>query len=116
MILIHKNINDAKFFMLFCMLMFSYTSMFAQNEIHTNKEKSCIDKNETNVISTKDNLASTDFTVWYMGTRENGKENESNLNSTNFGKKQLMNSGINTKNVLIRAFLKKVVYNGTAVS
>jgi hypothetical protein len=54
-----------------------------------------------------------DVAAWLMGeTNTNGVK----TTATNFGKKQLINAGVNTNSVLVRSFLKKVVGQESAVA
>lgn len=95
-----KNVTTVRLFVLFVFLMLSSTGVFAQN---TTPAVQTPVSNETTVISAENGVASMEFAIWFMGVKKTTNEN-----NASFSKKALINSGINTNNVLIRSFLKKV--------
>ena len=111
------NVTNVRLFVLFVLLMLSTTGAFAQTNtvsvVATSTEVSV--SNEAKMIITADNaVASTtmDFAVWFMGS----KKSTNDTSNGTFSKKQLINSGINTNNVLIRSFLKKVSTQGNGIA
>ena len=111
------NVTNVRLFVLFVLLMLSTTGAFAQTNtvsvVATSTEISV--SNEAKMIITADNaVASTtmDFAVWFMGS----KKSTNDTSNGTFSKKQLINSGINTNNVLIRSFLKKVSTQGNGIA
>ena len=111
------NVTNVRLFVLFVLLMLSTTGAFAQTNtvsvVATSTEVSV--SNEAKMIITTDNaVASTtmDFAVWFMGS----KKSTNDTSNGTFSKKQLINSGINTNNVLIRSFLKKVSTQGNGIA
>jgi hypothetical protein len=100
-------------FVLFVLLVLSSTGVFAQNTTTTASTEVSVAKETTTVIATQNGIATMDVASWLMG------ENNTNgvkTNATNFGKKQLINAGVNTNSVLVRSFLKKVVGQESSVA
>ena len=104
------NVTNVRLFVLFVLLMLSTTGAIAQTNatsvVATTSTEVSVSNEVKMVITTNNAVASTsmDFAVWFMGSKKTTKETS---NGT-FSKKQLINSGIKTNNVLIRSFLKKV--------
>ena len=107
----NRTQTNIKLFVLFVLLTLSATGAFAQTSkssvVETTSTEVSILKGATYVINNDDAVASStiEFAIWFMGSKKTTKDNSSN---GTFSKKQLINSGINTNNVLIRSFLKKV--------
>ena len=104
------NVTNVRLFVLFVLLMLSTTGAIAQTNatsvVATTSTEVSVSNEVKMVITTNNAVASTsmDFAVWFMGSKKTTNETS---NGT-FSKKQLINSGIKTNNVLIRSFLKKV--------
>jgi hypothetical protein len=100
--------TNFRLFVLFVLLVLSSTGAFAQanttSAAATTSTEISVSKEATIVISTENTIASMDFAVWFMGS----KKTTNSTSNGSFGKKQLINSGINTNSVLIRSFLKKI--------
>ena len=102
--------TNFRMFVLFVVLVLSSTGVFAQ----TTPAQVSVATPVTNIISTENAVASSmDFAVWFTGVKQNTNDTQS---TTAFNKKQLINSGINTNNVLLRAFLKKVTNQGSNIA
>jgi hypothetical protein len=114
-----KNVTNVRLFVLFVLLVIANTGVFGQNKVEdialTAATEVSVSKDATIVTTTDNTIASTsmDFAVWFTGTKNTKSENQSN---GSFSKKQLINSGVNTNNVLIRSILKKVSYQGNDVA
>ena len=99
-----KNVTNVRLFVMFVLLVLSSTGVFGQN---TTTPTQVLVSNETTVsIAAENAVASMEFAVWFMGVKKTSSDAAST--SAAFGKKQLINSGIKTNNMLIRTFLKKV--------
>lgn len=101
--------TNFRIFVLFILLVLSSAGVFAQtktsSDFVTTSTEFSISKEATNVISIENSVTvSMDFAIWYMGSIKT----TNNSSNGSFSKKQLINSGINTNNVLIRSFLKKM--------
>lgn len=110
--------TNFRLFVLFVLLVLSSTGVFAQNTTttvltSTTTTQVSVAKEATTVIATENGIATMDVAAWLMGeTNTNGVK----TTATNFGKKQLINAGVNTNSVLVRSFLKKVVAQESAVA
>jgi hypothetical protein len=109
--------TNFRLFVLFVLLVLSSTGVFAQNTtttvLTTSTSQVSVAKEATTVIATENGIATMDVAAWLMGeTNTNGVK----TTATNFGKKQLINAGVNTNSVLVRSFLKKVVGQESAVA
>ncbi len=103
-----KNVTNVRLFVLFVLVMFSANG-FAQTTTTsvaaTTTTEVSISQEATMTITTDNSVAaSMDFAVWFTGV----KKTSNSSNNGTFSKKQLINSGIKTNNVLIRSFLKKI--------
>lgn len=85
-------------------VMFASTSAFAQDTTNTVAPTST----STAVAST-----STDFAVWFVG---NAKQTTTKTSGTASEKKQLINAGFITTNVLIKKVVKKIMSQENAVA
>ncbi|MGL2965778.1 hypothetical protein [Flavobacterium sp. XGLA_31] len=105
---------------LFVLLVLSSTGAFAQNNTTavstaTATTQVSIAKETTMVITTDNTVASNnDFAVWFTGNTKT--EGSATTNSSNFGKKQLINSGVKSASVLVRTILKKVIFQENSVA
>ena len=112
------NVTNVRLFVLFVLLMLSTTGAFAQTNtasvVATTSTEVSVSNEAKMIITTDKAVASTtmEFAVWFMGSK---KTTNDTTNGT-FSKKQLINSGINTNNVLLRSFLKKVSTQGNGIA
>ena len=113
--------TNVRLFVAFVLLVLSSTGVFGQNTTTTvlptttASTQVSVAAATTMVITTETAVASnTDFAVWFTGS--NGNAGAAKTNATNFGKKQLINSGVTTNSVLIRSFLKKVISQESSVA
>lgn len=109
--------TNFKLFVLFVVVVLSSTGVFAQNTTTTvltsTTTQVSVAKEATTVIATENGMATMDVAAWLMG---GNNTNGVKTTATNFGKKQLINAGVNTNSVLVRSFLKKVVGQESAVA
>ncbi len=111
--------TSIKLFVLFVLLVLS-TGAFAQNtttavSTATTSTQVSITKETTMVITTDNTVAANnDFAVWFTGNKQN--TDSTATNASNFGKKQLINSGVKSTSVLVRTFLKKVICQENGVA
>ncbi len=100
--------TNFKALVLFVLVMLFSNVTFAQSNTENVASTSSTEvsvSNDATIIITNDNtVASMDFAVWFTGV----KKTSNNSSNGSFSKKQLINSGITTNNVLIRSFLKKM--------
>jgi len=112
-----KNVTNVRLFVLFVLVLLSSTGVFAQSSttevLSTTATQVSVSKEATTVIAVENGIATMDVASWIMGENNN---NTVKTNSTNFGKKQLINAGITTNSVLVRTLLKKVVYQASSVA
>jgi len=112
-----SNQTNFRLFVLFVLLVVSSTGVFAQTTntvaLTTTTTQVSVSKEATAVIATENGIATMDVASWLMG--ENNT-NSVKTNSTNFGKKQLINAGVTTNSVLVRSLLKKVVCQESSVA
>lgn len=107
----NRTQTNIKLFVAFVLLVLSSTGAFAQANTTTTtvvaattSTEVSVSKEATIVIATENNVASMDFAVWFTGV----KKTSNTTNNGTFSKKQLINAGIKTNNVLVRSFLKKM--------
>jgi hypothetical protein len=110
--------TNVRLFVLFVLVVVSSTGVFGQNTTtvlpSTTSTQVSISKEATMTITTENGVASnSDFAVWFTGAQST---NNVKTTATNFGKKQLINSGVKTNSVLIRSFLKKVISQESSVA
>lgn len=98
-----KNSN-IKMFVLFVVMFLSSSAMFAQE---TKDTVSIVEP--TTIVSTENTVASTssEFAIWFVGSTKS--TSEARTSSFSLGKKHLINSGIPTNKILIKAVLKTIV-------
>lgn len=104
----NRTQTNIKLFVAFVLLVLSSTGAFAQanttSAVPTTSTEVSASKEATAVIATEYKIASMDFAVWFTGV----KKTSNTPNNGTFSKKQLINAGIKTNNVLVRSFLKKM--------
>ena len=105
----NRTQTNIKLFVSFFLLVLSSTGAFAQANTNTvpattTSTEVSISKEVTTVIASENKVASMDFAVWFTGV----KKTSNTPNNGTFTKKQLINAGIKTNNVLVRSFLKKM--------
>lgn len=106
----NRTQTNIKLFVAFVLLVLSSTGAFAQANTTTTavaattSTEVSVSKEATTVIATENKIASMDFAVWFTGV----KKTSNTPNNGTFSKKQLINAGIKTNNVLVRSFLKKM--------
>ncbi|MCA0350341.1 MAG: hypothetical protein LCH35_13895 [Bacteroidetes bacterium] len=98
-----KNSN-IKMFVLFVVLFLSSSTMFAQE---TKETVSIVET--TTIVSTENTVASTstEFAIWFVGSTTSTPE--AKTSTLSFGKKHLINSGIQTNKILLKKVLKTIV-------
>ncbi len=100
-----NNLTSVKLFVLFVFMFLSTSNVFGQDK----KETVTIVEPTTTVTTSENTVATTttEFAVWFVGSAKSTSQTKSSTLS--FGRKQLINSGITTNKVLIKAVLKKIV-------
>lgn len=116
---VSQKVSNIRLFVLFVLLVLSSNGVFAQEvkeaaTATTITTEISVSKKEVVEIAAEKNVVSMDFAVWFMGTNKStSADSKSNVS---FSKKALINSGINTNSVLIRALLKKVSTQESSVA
>ena len=107
-----RNQTSVKLFVLFVFMFVSTSTVFGQE---TAKEVAIVEPT-TEKVSTENSIATTttEFAVWFVGSVN--KTSNAKPSTLSFGKKQLINSGITTNKVLIKAVLKKIVGQESGVA
>lgn len=95
-------------FFVFMLTSFTANAQDNQNTLTVTNNISATASTETTVAS-----ASSEFVMWFVGTTKKSSEKS---NITSFSKKQLINSGVKTNNVLIKNVLKKVIAQENSIA
>jgi hypothetical protein len=108
-----NKLTNVTFFALFVFMFLTSSTVFGQEK----KETVSAEVATTTIIaSSNETIATTttEFAIWFVGSVN--KAFQSKSSTLSFGRKQLINSGINANKVLIKTVLKKVVGQETGIA